>query len=40
MSIEVKFHVELPWDGGMKVNTIDLCRMTKMATMFIYGKNL
>ena len=40
MPIEAKFHVEAPWDGGMKVSTIDLCHMTKMATMSIYGKNL
>ena len=29
--IEVKFHVESPWDGGTKV-----CHMIKMATMPIY----
>ena len=28
-----KFHVEPPWDRGMKVNTNALCHMTKMATM-------
>ena len=33
-------HMEPPWDGGMKVSTIGLCHMTKMATMSIYGKNL
>ena len=40
MPIEAKFHVELPWDGGMKVSTIGICHMTKMAIMYIYGKNL
>ena len=34
---EAKFHVELTWDGGMKVSTIGLCHMTKMAIMSIYG---
>ena len=38
--IEAKFHVEPPWDEGMKVNTNALCHMTKMATMPIYDKNL
>ena len=38
--IEAKFHLESPWDGGMKVNANDLCHMTKMATMHIYDKNL
>ena len=37
--IEAKFHVELPWDGGMTVNTNELRHMTKMADMPIYGKN-
>ena len=37
---EAKFHVEPPWDEGMKVSTSGLCHMTKMATMPIYGKNL
>ena len=40
MPIEAKFHVEHPWDGGMKVSTTGLCHMTKMTTMSIYGKNL
>ena len=35
-----KFHVEPPRDGRMKVSTIGLCQMTKMATMSLYGKNL
>ena len=39
-AIEAKFHVEPPWDGAMKVNTIGLCHMTKMDTMSIYGKKL
>ena len=38
-SIEARFHVESPWDGGMKVSSVDLCHMTKMATMSIYGKS-
>ena len=38
--IEAKFHVQPPWDGGMKVSTIGLCHRTKMAAMSIYGKNL
>ena len=37
---EDKFHVEPPWDGGMKVSSIGLCHLTKMTAMFIYGKNL
>ena len=39
-SIEAKFHVEPPWDRGMKINTNGLCHMSKMAAMPIYGKNL
>ena len=38
--IEAKFHVEPPWDGGMKVYSNGLGHMTKMAAMPIYGKNL
>ena len=38
--IEAKFHVEPPWDGGMKVCSNGPGHMTKMATMLIYGKNL
>ena len=30
---EAKFHVALPWDGGMEVSLNDLGHMTKMATM-------
>ena len=37
--IETKFHVEPPWDGGLKVNINGLCHRTKMATMPIYVKN-
>ena len=37
---EAKFHVAPQWDGGMKVSTIGLCHMTKMAALSIYGKNL
>ena len=36
--IEAKFHLDPPWDGGMRVWSIG--HMTKMATMPIYGKNL
>ena len=39
-SIEAKFHVDPPWDGGMKVSRNGLCHKSKMATMPIYGKNL
>ena len=38
--IEAKFYVEPPWDGAMKVWSTGLCHMTKMAAIFIYGKNL
>ena len=38
--IEAKFHVEPPWDRGMKVCSNGLCHMTNMAVMPIYGKNL
>ena len=38
--IEARLHVELPWDGVMKMSTSGLCHMTKMAAMFMYGKNL
>ena len=34
------FHMESPWDGGMKVCSNGPGHMTKMATMSIYGKNL
>ena len=37
--IEVKFHVEHPWDGGTKVCSRGPGHMTKMATMPILGKN-
>ena len=37
---EAKFHVEPPWDGGMKVCSNGQGHMTNMATMPIYGKNL
>ena len=37
--IEAKFDVEPPCDGRMKVNTNELCHMTKMAATFIYVKN-
>ena len=32
--IEANFHLEPPWDWGMKVNTNDLCHMS------IYGIKL
>ena len=38
--IEVKFHVDPPWDGGTKVCSNGPGHMTKMAAMPIYGKNL
>ena len=38
--IEIKFHVEPPWDGGMKVCIWGSGHMTKMAAMPIYGKSL
>ena len=38
--IEAKFHVEPPWDGGMKVSTSGLCYLTKMAAIPTYGINL
>ena len=38
--IEAKFHVEPPWDGGMKVCSNGSGNMTKMAAMPIYDKNL
>ena len=40
MPIEAKFHVEPPWDGGMKVCTNGPGRITNMAAMPTYGKNL
>ena len=38
--IEVKFHVEPPWDRGTKVCSNGPGHMTNMAAMPIYGKNL
>ena len=37
--IEARFRVEPPLDGGMKVNTVGLCHMTRMAAMSVYGKS-
>ena len=37
--IEAKFHIEPPWDGGMKVRSNGPGHMTKMATMPIYVTN-
>ena len=38
--IGAKFHVESPWDRGIKVCSNVLGHMTNMAAMFIYSKNL
>ena len=38
--IEVKFHVESPWDGGTKVCSNGPGHMTNMAAMPIYGKKI
>ena len=38
--IEAKFHVEPPWDGGMKLCSNGPDHMTSMAAMPIYGKTL
>ena len=38
--IETKFYVEPPWDWGTKVGSNGLGHMTKLAAMFIDGKNL
>ena len=40
MPIEAKFHVALPWDRGMKISSNDLSRMTKIAAMPIFVKNI
>ena len=37
--IEAKFHMEPPWDGRTKVCTNGPGHITKMAVIFIYGKN-
>ena len=39
-SIEAKFHVDPPWDGGTKVCSNGLSYMTKMAAMPLYIKNI
>ena len=39
-SIEAKFHMEPPWDGGTKVCSNGPGHMTKMAAIPIYGKKL
>ena len=36
--IEAKFHVEPPWDGGMKVCSNGPGHLTSMAAMPLYGK--
>ena len=38
--IEIKFHLELPWDGATKICSNSPGHMTNMAAMPIYGKNL
>ena len=38
--IETKFHVEPPWDEGMKIVSNGPSHMTNMTAMPIYGKNL
>ena len=38
--IEAKFLVEPPWDRKTEVCSNDICHMTKMAAVHIYGKNL
>ena len=38
--VEAKFHVEPPWDRGMKDCSNDPGHMTSMAAMPIYGENL
>ena len=40
MPIEATFHVESPWNGGIKAYSNDPGYMVKVATMFIYSKNL
>ena len=35
---EAKFHVKLPWGGGIKVCSGDLGHMCNMAAMPIYSK--
>ena len=38
--IEAKFHIQPPWDRGMKASTTGLCHMTITAAISIYGENL
>ena len=38
--IEAKFHVEPPWDGGMKVCSNGLDHMTKLAAIPLHGKSM
>ena len=38
--IKAKFHMEPPWDGGMKVCSNDPGHMMKIATMPIYARTL
>ena len=37
--IEAKCHVELPWDGEIKICSNGPGHMTNMAAMPMYGKN-
>ena len=39
-SIEAKFHVEPPWNRGMKAYSNGPGHMIKMATMSVHGKYL
>ena len=38
--IDAKFHMEIQWDGGMKLYSNSPSHMTKMAAMLIFGKNM
>ena len=38
--IEAKFHVDPPWDGGMKVCSNGSGPLPKMAAMPIHGENI
>ena len=40
MPVEVKFHMDPPWDQGTKLGSNGLGHMTKMAAIPIYGKNI
>ena len=38
--IKAKFHVQPPWDGGMKVCSTSSGYVTKMAALSVFGKTL